>query len=145
MKVLWPYFFFVDVSWTLSSYRSDVQVRGWRRIDENDARRGFTRRKTAEKVLQLAAFDNMNWQRRVEDMLYPGSLQNKHVVSRVSQVAASTTEIFGGIPSPGGCGFELGSCVNSLRYRHISKTHRVSCVCPGPRNVQGACIGWFFS
>ena len=35
--------------------------------------------------------------------------------------------------------FEVCSRVNNLRHRHISKTHRVSCVCPGAANVQGVC------
>ena len=66
------------------SYCSHVQDQRWRRIDENDAWRGFTRRKTAGKTLQFAAFDKMDWQRRVKDRLYPGSLQNNHVVSSVT-------------------------------------------------------------
>ena len=56
MKASQPYLFLLDVSWTLSSYPGHVQVRRWRRIDENAARRGFMRRKTAENILQLAAF-----------------------------------------------------------------------------------------
>ena len=68
-EALLPYFFFLDVSWTLSSYRIHVQVRHWRRIDDNDVLRGFTRRKTAEEILQLAVFDKMNWPPRAEDIL----------------------------------------------------------------------------
>ena len=65
----------------LSSHRSHAQVRRLRRIDENNARRGFTRRNTAEKIPQLAAFDNMNWPPRAENSLYTGFLQNNHVAS----------------------------------------------------------------
>ena len=39
--------------------------------------------------------------------------------------------------------FIVCSRVNNLRHRHISKKHRVSGVCPGPGNVQGACIRCF--
>ena len=74
----------------LSSYHRHVQVRRWRCIDENDAWRGFKRWKTAERILQFAAFDNMTGPRRAEDMLYSGAPQNNNVVSSVTHVAAST-------------------------------------------------------
>ena len=96
MKASWPYFLFLDAFWPLSSHHSHVQVLRWRCIDGDDARRGFTTKETAEKVLQLAAFDNMNWPRRAEDMLYPGSLQNDNVVSRVTKVAASRRHLLVG-------------------------------------------------
>ena len=38
----------------------------------------------------------MNWPRRAEDMLYPGSLQNDHVFSSVTEVAASTRNFLDG-------------------------------------------------
>ena len=143
MKASWPYFFLMDVSWTLSSCHSHVQVQRWRRIDENDARRGFTRMKTTEKILQLDAVDEMNWPPRAEDLLYPGSLENDNVVSSVSCKSQCLQGIFWMDFCLFSHRFELCSRVNNLRNRHISKTHGVSRVFPEPGTAYGACI-WCF-
>ena len=127
MKASWPYFFLLDVFWIMSSYHSHVQVWRWQWIDENDAWRGFRRRKTAERILQLAAFDNMNWPRRAEDKLYPGSPQKDHVVSSVTQVTAPTRAFFGGIPAPLAIGLKcLRSRKQPLTSSYIQDTSRLS-------------------
>ena len=134
-RLHWPYFFLLDVSRALSSYCSHIQVRRWRRMDAKDARRGFMRRETAKKILRLAAFDEMNCSPRDENILYSGSLQNTispAVLFKSQRQRGGLLEGFLALP---GHRFELGSSVNSLRYRQISKIRRVYCVCPGPGSV----------
>ena len=103
----------------------------------------FTRRKTAEKILQLTAFDKMNWPPRAEDTLYPGSLQNYYVAISVTQVAASTRDFLDGfLPlQPPVCNVQPRK--QSSTSSHIQDTSLLSRVCAKSGNVQGACIGCF--
>ena len=134
-RLHWPYFFLLDVSRALSSYCSHIQVRHWRRMDAKDARRGFMRRETAKKILRLAPFDEMNCSPRDENILYSGSLQNTISPAVLFKSQRQRGRLLEGFLALPGHRFELGSSVNSLRYRQISKIRRVYCVSPGPGSV----------
>ena len=136
MKTSWPYFFLLDLSWALSSCCSHIQVQRWRWMDENDARGGFMRRKTSEKILQLAAFDKMKCPPRAEKGFIL-ALYRTIISSAVLPKSQRLRGSFWRDSCPFSHRFELCSRVNNLRYRHISKTHIVSCDCPRLGNVQG--------
>ena len=143
VKASWPYFFLLDAFCSLSSYHSHLQVQRWRRMGEDDARRGFTRREIAWKILGLAVFDNINRPRRAGQILYPGYLHlHHHLVSIIAQVGASMGDFW-----RDSCRFshrfQLCNRVNNLRHRHTSQMYRISLVCAEPGNVHGACIGCF--
>ena len=119
-------FFLQDVFWSLSSYRSNALVRRCRHIDENDAWRGFMRRKTAEEILQLPEFDKVNGPPRAEYILYC-CLQCGHFAISVTPVAASTMETFGGISVPSQPPVWTGhQRKQSSRSSHIQDTLRLS-------------------
>ena len=136
VKASWPYFFLLDVSSALSSYCCHICVRRWRRMDAKDARRGFMRRETAEKILQVATFDETNCPARAENILYSGYLQNiiSSAVLRKSQ--RQRGRLLQGFLTLPGHRFELTSSVNNLPCRQISKTQRLSYVFPGPGSLQ---------
>ena len=136
MKVSWPYFFLLDVSLALSAYCSHIQVRRWRCMDENDARAGFIRRKTLEKILQLAAFDKMKCPPRAETSFIL-ALYRTISSSAVLLKSQRLRGIFWRDFCPFSRRFELCSRVNNLRHPHISKTLHVSRDCPELGNVQG--------
>ena len=129
MKASWSCFFLLDVSWAHSAYCTHIQVRRWRCMDGNDARGGFMRRKTSEKILQLAAFDKTRCSPRAETGFIL-ALYRTIISSAVLLKSQRLRGTFWRDSCPFCRWFELCCNVNNLRHRHISKTHHVSCDCP---------------